>query len=71
MEELVEAVLAGVAEAKTKGLSRYEFFFARNCCECNIELEALVREQLPNHGVNYLTTTHPIRGVEKRLIITW
>lgn len=71
MEELVQAVLAGVEEAKSRGVTRYEYFFPPNCCECNIALEELVREQLPGHGVNHMTITHPIRGVEKRLIITW
>ena len=71
MEELVQAVLAGVEEAKTKGLRKYEYFLPAGSSESNIELEALVREQLPNHVVNYLTVTYLTGLIEKRLNVYW
>ena len=71
MEELVQAVLAGVAEAKTNGLRKYEFFMPANSSESIVELVTLVQEQLPNHVVNDLTVTYFTGRVEKRLTVYW
>jgi hypothetical protein len=71
MEELVDAVLAGVDAAKAKGLRRYIYVLPGGSCGCNITLEGLVEKRLPDHVVNHMTITHPIRGVEKRLVIDW
>lgn len=71
MEELVQAVLTGVEQAKSKGLRKYTFILPANCCECNIDLQQVVRERLPNHVVNYMTVTYKTGHVEKRLELFW
>ncbi len=71
MEELVDAVLAGVDDAKAKGLRHYVYILPGDSCGCNVTLEGLVRERLPGHVVNYMTITYRTPRVEKRLIIDW
>lgn len=71
MEELVEAVLTGVEEAKVKGLRKYTFILPPDCCECNKKLEQLVKERLPNHVVNYMTVTYKTGRIEKRVDVYW
>lgn len=67
----MEAVLAGVAAAKERGARRYVFILPETSSESNIALEAIVQPLLPDCAVNHMTITHPIRGVEKRLVIDW
>ncbi len=71
MEELVEAVLAGVEEAKSRGVRRYVYILPENCCECNVKLEQNVQERLPGHSVNYMTITYRAGRVEKRVVVDW
>lgn len=67
----MEAVLAGVAAAKERGVRCYIFILPETSSESNIALEAIVKPLLPDCAVNHMTITHPIRGVEKRLVIDW
>ena len=71
MEELVEAVLAGVADAVSKGKRRYLYVMPPDCCECNMKLEKEVQARLPGYTVNYQTITFHTGRVEKRLVIDW
>lgn len=71
MEELVDAVLTGVDDAKAKGLRRYTYILPGESCGCNITLEALVQARLPDHAVNHMTITYRTGHVEKRLVIDW
>lgn len=69
MEELVDAVLAGVDAAKAQGHRKY-MYILRGDGDI-IVLEGLVQERLPGHSVNHMTIRHFNGHVEKRLVIDW
>jgi hypothetical protein len=71
MEELIQAVLAGVEEAKSNGLKQYEYYLPTDSSESVFELETLVGERLPSHVVNHMIVTYFTGRVEKRLIVNW
>ena len=69
MEELVDAVLAGVENAKAKGRRRYVYVLP---IEGDIVVfEGLVQERISNCVVNHMTITHHTGRIEKQLIIDW
>lgn len=69
MEELVDAVLAGVEDAKAQGRRRYVYILRG---EGDIVVfEGLVQERLPGHAVNHMTIRFSSARTEKRLVIDW
>ena len=70
MEELVEAVLAGVEEAKSRGITWFVYTMPQDSEESNVTLESLVQARLPTYSVNHMTIRRNTI-TEKLVIVDW